>query len=186
MTGQLFQAIAQHRGDGFLPAQAREFVELLRRDAEAEKGALAAGDPTDDRTLEERSELVVEELPLLAHGARLDEIFRIDAVQPCESMAGGNETAKQAGTINVAPEDADAPAAGEISAVPIGAGCRIELRREEHVVGLAIRARTFDGEEPHHVLVARQVAKGRQLQPVERDVMGLRSTTSIRAGSAER
>ena len=92
-------------------------------------------------------------------------------MQAGEQMACGDEAAEQAGAINVAAEDADASAAGHAAAVPVVARGGVELRREEEIEGLDVGRRALGCQEADDILVARQVAEGRELEAVQRDVV---------------
>lgn len=135
------------------------------------KSGFAAGDPADDGAIEKGRQALVEELALLAHRAGPDELFRVDAMQAGKQVACGDEAAEQTGAIDVAAKDADAAAAGHVAAVPVAARCRVELRRNEEIEGLDVGGRALGRQEPRHVLVARQVAEGRELEAVQRDVV---------------
>ena len=69
VAGELFEAVAQHGSNGAALGHAGKLVILLRRNAEAEEGAFAGGDPADQRLFEQWSDAVVEELGAVRAGS---------------------------------------------------------------------------------------------------------------------
>ncbi len=150
--------------------KARKFVILLRRNAEAEERALAAGDPAHDRLFEERRDLLVEELALLADRAGFGHLAQFDAMQAGKKVGSADEAAEQARFVNVAVEDADA-AAAELAAVPVATGRLIETGGEMLVVSAAVRLLVRHRQEADKIGMAGKMLEGGKLQAVQRDVV---------------
>ena len=85
-------------------------------------------------------------------------------------MAGAEEVAEQAVAVEIAGEQADAPAAERRPLVPVGARVGIELGAQPLVIGGDVGARVGAAEEAEEGLVVGQVLQRADLEPAERDM----------------
>jgi hypothetical protein len=91
-------------------------------------------------------------------------------------MAGADEAAEQSVAIQVRAEVGDAPASQAIPRVPIRARGGVEVRAQISRIGVDVLAPIGFREEAAEGAVVRQVRKRRELELVEGNVAGLRST----------
>ena len=86
-------------------------LELRRRNAEPEQRRRLVHEPADVPLLEQRRDLLVEDLALLVAALGLEHALRVAPVRARKQMPRGDEAAEQALPVDVAAEVADAPAA---------------------------------------------------------------------------
>ena len=69
-------------------------------------------------------------------GGSKGKAARIDAVQPCNKVAGADEAAQQSRTVEIVGETFDAAApAHAVTSVPIGCGPSVEMRQDVALEG---------------------------------------------------
>ena len=171
VAAQLFEAMAQDGRNRAVVGQRGEFVILLWRDAQAEERALATGQPTDQRLVKERCDAAVEKHALFAQRSGLCQLFQTHAMAAGDQVANGDETAEQAGAVDVAVEDGDATASAQASCFPIASCRRVEIGCDMAIVHAAVGCHELFAEQAADRGVIRQVAKGRKLEPVERHMV---------------
>ena len=74
VTGEFFESLAQDTRHGRTITGCKQFIILCRGYAKSEKRCLAAGDPTDRRSIEQRGKFLLEKATLLARIARLHQV----------------------------------------------------------------------------------------------------------------
>ena len=100
-----------------------------------------------ERLVEDRSEPLLVQSPLLLERPRREDHRRVEAVQTDERMARSEEIPRQAMAIEIACEDADAATAERATLVPIGARRGIEFGAQAPIVDVEIRAGVGAAEE---------------------------------------
>ena len=98
------------------------------------------------------------------------KVAQIDAVEPRGGMGDADEAAEHAVAIGVAGEDRDPPAAEMLQAAgfPIGAALRVEMGRDQPMIGREVGRIVGRAEETIEGLPRRQPGGGDQFQPVKR------------------
>ena len=92
-------------------------------------------------------------------------------MQACQEMTKADEAAEQAGAVDVLAKDGNASLAGQAAGIPVLAGCIVELRRNEEIIGLDVAGIIMAGEEADDIRMARKMAERGELQAVQRHVM---------------
>ncbi len=163
IAGEALDPAAQQRGE-VAAGIGLERVELGRRDAQAEIGRRQVRQLAHELAVEHRRQLVLEQLALLGHAARVQHPLGPLAVQPAHHMPELDGAAEQAVAVEVAAEHRDPPAAGEIALVPEVAHLGRQVRGHEPLVQSQIVGGVRLGEEGAECLVVRQMAGGGELE----------------------
>ena len=161
VAGEPLDPLAEHRADAARRIAGQRLV-LRRRNAEAVQGGRLLHHPADERLVEDRREALFVEPALLLERPRLENVRRVETVQPGERMARPEEMAEQAVAVEVAGEHADAPPSERAALVPVGAGGRVELQPQGPVVDADIGARVGKAEEAEERVVIGQVFERRR------------------------
>src|SRR5208283_1503215 len=169
IAGEAAQALVQHLHRAALRVSDKSAI-LRRRYAEAIERRRLIDEPSQRFRLEERRNLVLEELALLLERARLEKPARILAVGAREQMAGANEGAEQAKAIEIVGEALDPTPPQRRTPLPIGARFAIEVRANPAMVSANVFYPIRFAEEAVKGLEVGKMPRRAELQAVQGDM----------------
>ena len=143
---------------------------MRRRNAEAEQGSGLVDQPAQELLLEEGGVARLEDRALLLDRLRLQDLARIDPIEPSEEMDEADQIAEQPAAIKARRETRDPAAAADVAALPIAPRRRVEMRAQMALVQSDILRAVGIGEEGAEAGIIGQMQRRRLFEPVERDM----------------
>jgi hypothetical protein len=119
--------------------------------------SLARRRPFDDAPVKQRRERGVEEGALFGHRLGAQHVGGINAMPAGHAMCRADEPAEEAMLVEIARKQADAHAPVPFALFPIGAARRIQIWRDETVIGSDIGLVIRLAKEAVEAFITRQV-----------------------------